>query len=409
MAIWSNAIAADPRQTLVTSHALIVGAGIGGLTAALALARNHWRVTLIEQTAEPSEVGAGLQISPNASRVLLDLGLGDALQAYASHPQALQMRSARGGKLLYEMALGESIHRRHGAPYLHLHRADLHSVLLQAARAQPQIECVFGARMLRMEQQPSGVSLCLANGREFNADLLIGADGIHSVVRASLFGPEQPRFTGCVAWRGVIPADRLRDASIAPVAALWMGPGAHFVHYYVRRGALLNFVAVTERDGWNVESWTQKGEHRELLAEFGHWPDPVSAIVKAADPQACFKWALFDRPPMPRWSEGRVTLLGDACHPTLPFMAQGAAMAIEDAAVLANCLRRTAAIPEALRQYEQLRLARTANIQNSSRANKQPYHLRGCAAAARDLAMPLLHNTLARKLDALYAYDPLHG
>ncbi|SEQ00225.1 salicylate hydroxylase [Solimonas aquatica] len=390
-----------------TPHALIVGAGIGGLSAALTLARSGWRITLVEQTAEPSEVGAGLQISPNASRVLLSLGLGEALEACACHPLALEMRSAQNGRLLSRMPLGESMRQRYGAPYLHLHRADLHGVLLQAARELAQIECVFNARVILVEQNASRVSLCIANGRELQADLLIGADGIHSLVRATLFGAEHARFTGCVAWRGVIPASRLRDADIPRSAALWLGPGAHFVHYYLRRGELLNFVAVTECEGWEVESWTQKGEYRELFDEFGDWPAPVSRIIEAADPAACFKWALFDRPPMPQWSQGRVSLLGDACHPTLPFMAQGAAMAIEDAAVLASCLRRSAAIPGALLEYEQLRRARTAEIQNTSRDNKRRYHYRGAAAWARDLAMPALQGALARKLDALYGYDPL--
>lgn len=387
------------------AHALIVGAGIGGLSAALALGRQGWTVTLLEQAEAPSEVGAGIQLSPNATRVLAALGVLPALASVGFQPQALEMRSARSGRLLLQAALGTQAEQRYGAPYLHIHRADLHRVLLDAVQALPQVRCVFGSRVSRLQQDADGVSVVGEDGRDWQADLLIGADGIHSAVRAALFGAEQARFTGCVAWRGIIPVERLQGARPAPVAALWLGPGAHFVHYYVRGGQAVNFVAVSDRDDWQLESWTQRGEHRELLAEFGDWQEPVRRLVQAADPQACFKWALFDRPPMPRWSRGRITLLGDACHATLPFMAQGAAMAIEDAAVLASRLRGANTIAMALRAYEEARRERTAAIQNGSRQNKTLYHLRGPAAWVRDQMTPAMQLAFTRRLDTVFAYQ----
>ncbi len=390
---------------MTAGRAIVVGAGIGGLTAALALARKGLAVTVLEQAPEFGEVGAGIQVSPNASRVLVELGLESALLDLAFVPEAVERRTWRRGHRLVHLPLGHEVARRHGAPYLHLHRADLHEVLAAAALATPGIETHLGAACASVEQDADGVTAIDAGGRRFAGDLLVGADGIRSVVREALFGPAAPRFTGCVAWRGVVPADAVREAHVRPVAANWMGPGAHFVHYYLRRGALVNFVAVVEKTGWETESWTERGGKSELRADFAGWHPTVQGLIEAADPDACFKWALHDRDPLPRWTEGRVTLLGDACHPTLPFMAQGACMAIEDAAVLAECVASEAAVPAALAGYEGLRRSRTAGIQRGSRANATLYHLRGPKAWLRNATLPLAAGRLAKRTDALYAYD----
>jgi salicylate hydroxylase len=225
-------------------------------------------------------------------------------------------------------------------------------------------------------------------------------------VRTALFGPEQPRFTGNVAWRGLVPARVLEGAGVRPVAALWMGPDAHFVHYFVRGAELVNFVGVVERNDWRDESWSARGDKRDLVRDFSGWHRTVQAIVAEADPNACFRWALFDRDPLARWSRGGATLIGDACHPTLPFMAQGACMAIEDAAVLAECVSASAAgaLPEALARYETLRRPRTSGIQLGSRNNRELYHMRPPQSWVRNLRMRSGRG-LGAQTAPLYGYD----
>jgi salicylate hydroxylase len=240
---------------------------------------------------------------------------------------------------------------------------------------------------------------------KLEADLVVGADGIRSAVRGSLFGPERPRFTGTVAWRGLVPASTLGGADARPIGALWIGPGAHFVHYYVRGGTLLNFVGIVERDDWHDESWSARGEKCDLLRDFLGWHPTVRAIVARAPADGCFRWALFDCDPLPQWSRGAATLLGDACHPTLPFMAQGACMAIEDAAVLAECVAAVApgSMVAAIGRYEELRRPRTAGIQLGSRRNAALFHLRPPRSWLRNLY--LRTHGLTGQTDALYRYD----
>jgi len=387
--------------------ALVVGAGVGGLTAALALARAGLLVTVVEQAQALGEVGAGLQVSPNATRVLVNIGLEAELSALAFRPEAVEARGWRRGQEISRVPLGDSARERYGFPYFHMHRADLVSVLEQASRAEPRIHLRLGEAVAACEDDGTP-SLVLASGERLEADVLVGADGLRSLVREALFGPAAPRFTGNVAWRGLIPAERLEGADIRPVATLWMGPGAHFVHYSVRGGTLVNFVGVVERNDWREESWSSRGEAADLRRDFSGWHPTVRRIVEAAPEDACFRWALFDRDPLPRWSHGAVTLLGDACHPTLPFMAQGACMAIEDAAVLAACLSsgRRGGIPAALSRYEDLRRPRTAGIQASSRRNAMIYHLRPPFSWARDQAMKAGLG-MGPAMDGLYRYDAL--
>lgn len=403
--------AAAPARPAVTRSmtqrsAIVVGAGIGGLTAALGLARAGRDVLVLEQAERLGEVGAGIQLSPNASRVLYSLGLREQLEAVAFVPQAIEARSS-GGRLVMREELGAHAVSRYGFPYLHLHRADLHAVLAEAAAADPRIELRLGARCDGVSADSISASAVLAgSGERLETELLIGADGIHSTVREALLGSARPRFTGNVAWRALIPAAELSGFKPPPVAGIWMGAGAHVVMYYLRRGELVNVVAVVEQAGWEVESWSERGNPDELRAAFTGWNATVTSTLAAVKPEACYRWALLDRPPLPSWSGGRLVLLGDACHPTLPFLAQGAAMAIEDAASLARCLSTDASSAEALRRYEALRKPRTSKIQRVSRLNARIFHMRGLSATVRNRLLPIVTRR-TRFADELYAYDAL--
>jgi salicylate hydroxylase len=362
----------------------IIGGGIGGLAAAAALLRAGFDVRVYEQARALGEVGAGINIGPNASRILHRLGLAEVLAKTGVKPTTFDQRRWDDGRFLLRAPLGDAVESAFGAPYYTFHRADLHDAL---AGAVPADRVHLAHRLTRLVDNGDRVEAQFANGRSIPADALVGADGIHSVVRHALLGPEQPRFTGCVAYRGLVPADRLTHLALDRTNQIWMGPGRHFVHYFVSAGRLVNFVAITEEDSWLRESWVDRGEVADVLAAFAGWHDQVLSIVGAAD--ETYKWALFDRTPLPRWSVGRVTLLGDACHPMLPFMGQGAAQAIEDAATLAACLlKRAGDLPAGLRLYEQRRLARASRLQALSETNKTRFHLRdGPAQQERDAQM----------------------
>ncbi len=383
--------------------AIIVGGGIGGLSAALCLAKRNVHVVVFEQASEFGEIGAGIQLSPNCTRVLHHLGLEPALRGVAFIPEGTEMRDWKSGKVISRNELGTSVIETYGYPYYHVHRADLMRVLADAAGSSPNIDLYTDACVEKVEEKNEFVSV-LHDGQSFTSDFLVGADGIHSVVRRRLFGNESPIFTGNVAWRGLVPAERLPNGLVRPVAAAWWGPGKHFVHYYVRGGELLNCVCVVEKEGWDIESWTEKGDHAELASDFAGWHDTIETLIANMDKDSCYKWALYDRPPMRQWGRDRITLLGDACHPTLPFMAQGAAMAIEDGAVLAACVSSASDVPSALQKYEDLRRERTAQIQLGSRRNAEIFHARGLKAVARNAAAGVAGG---RVLDRLFRYDAL--
>lgn len=382
---------------------LVVGGGIGGLTAALSLAKRGHEVIVFEQASAFGEVGAGIQVSPNSARVLHDLGLEHELRDAAFLPEAIQFRHWRNGRVIGQSPLGEDAARRYGFPYYHVHRADLLDILVAAARRVPNIMLRSDAKVRCFSQDDARATVSTAGGN-YEGDVLLGADGIHSVIRAGLWGDDHPQFTGCIAWRALVPADRLPQGLIRPVASAWWGPGKHFVHYYVRRGELVNCVGVVEKAGWEIESWTERGDHDEFATDFAGWHADVRRLIDNVDRDSLFKWALHDRKPMPRWSKGRVSLLGDACHPMLPFMAQGAAMAIEDAAVLTDCLARRRDVPAALRRYETLRRDRTARVQHGSRRNATLFHLAGLRAWLRNR---VTRRVAARTTDDLYRYNAL--
>ena len=397
------------RPRTSSRSALIAGGGIGGLAAALCLAKVGVEVVVAEQAETFAELGAGIQLSPNATRVLHHLGLTEALGACASSPTASEFRHWRSGGVAARQPLGEAARRAYGHPYWHVLRGDLLRVLAQAAAESSRIELRLGARLCRFGQEGEEVVAALATrGGEatHRCAVLVGADGIHSTVRTALFGQEEPTFRGQVAWRAVVPAERLPRDLRRPVATVWWGPRRHFVRYPVRDGALVNCVCVVEagmeEGAWRQESWTRPGEHAELKADFAGWHEDVLTLIDHMDEGALFKWALHDRPPLPRWSEGATTLLGDACHPMLPFLAQGAAMAIEDGAVLADCLAAGGDVATRLARYQRLRRRRAAWVQRRSRANGRIFHLSGAAAWLRDR---VANRAAARMTDRIYRYD----
>ncbi len=370
---------AGPGRTVA-----VIGAGIGGLSAALTLLQAGFDVHVYEQAPALAEVGAALQVTPNASRVLHRLGLAQALQEAGTKSLAWHHRRWDDGRTLLRTPLAAALEARFGFPHYQLRRADLLAVLL---RRLPADRLHVGRRFSGFAEHGDRVQVQFADGQVLDVDLLVGADGIHSTVRTQLFGPESPHFTGCAAVRALISADRLHDLALDTTSEVWMGPGRHLVHYFVGGGRLLNVVAVTDRDTWTREFWSDRGNPADAVAAFAGWHPQVRSILEAVDD--VYIWALLDRAPMPRWSAGRVTLLGDACHAMLPFMAQNAAQAIEDAATLAACLAGEGTdVGDALRRYERLRIPRTARLQALSAENKTRFHLPdGPEQRARDAQM----------------------
>jgi len=386
---------------------LIAGAGIGGIVAALALLRHGFDVALYEQAAELRELGAGVQISPNGSRVLIELGLGPAMASIAAIPVAKEMRLFNTGQAWRVQDLGAEAEARFGSPYWLVHRGDFHALLVRALEKQAPGAVRVGARAIGFEQDTDGVALHLEGGERVRGDALIGADGVHSQIRAALFGPGRATFTGFMAWRGVVPMDRLPPRLRQQYGMTWIGPHGHVVTYPLRRGELLNFVTAIERDDWLVESWSEAGTVEECRCDLALWHDDVLAIVDAID--IPYKWAMLGREPLERWSVGRVSLLGDACHPTLPFLAQGANMAIEDGMVLARCL---AAYPvaEALRHYDAARIDRTSRIVRGSLENVSRYHnpqLGDPVQAQAFMQREFAPRAMGARYDWLYEYDAL--
>jgi salicylate hydroxylase len=383
--------------------AAIIGGGLGGLAAALSLLRGGIDAEVYEQSAASGEVGAGIQISPNASCILHRIVPAPALAARAVRPAVVHQRRWDDGRTLQRAPLGEAVEAAFGAPYYHFHRADL---LRALASALPLERVHFRHRLTAIRDRGDCVEAHFENGAEITADVLVGADGIHSTVRRLLLGPEQPRFTGCIAYRGLVPAARLAPLGLEVASNNWMGPGQHFVHYFVAGGELVNFVAVIERETWTRESWTDRGEKADVLEAYAGWHEQVRSIIDAVD--ETFIWALFDRAPLALWSAGRVTLLGDSCHAMLPFMAQGAAQAIEDGAALAACLQRlgAAAAPEALRLYESVRRPRASRLQELSRLNKLRFHLPdGPRQRKRDAELAIRGDRSIEAIAWLYGHD----
>jgi salicylate hydroxylase len=381
---------------------IVIGGGIGGTAAAHALLRAGFDVRVFEQVEAKTEVGAGIQLSPNATRLLQRYGIGEALKLRGVRPHALEVRRWQDGATLSLEPLGDTIEQAYGAPYYHVHRADLLAVL---SNALPEGVSQTGRRCTGATQTDGGIRVAFEDGSHVEGDVLVGADGIHSTIRRNLFGDERPRFSGNIAYRGLAPAERIAHLGVRRNSTNWMGPGGHFVHYYVAGGKFLNFVAVSEQSSWERESWTDRGSIDDARRCYAGWHPQIHGILDAVD--ETFKWALFDRMPLETWSVGRITLLGDACHPMLPYMAQGAAQSIEDGATLAACLSGVARsdIPSALQRYERLRKPRTTSIQDAARGNSITFHLPdGPQQQARDAAMAAQGNLSPRRA-AIFGFD----
>ncbi|MEM9683417.1 MAG: FAD-dependent monooxygenase [Pseudomonadota bacterium] len=344
----------------------IVGAGIGGLTAATTLRNIGHEVRVYEQAQAFARVGAGIQQGPNAVKVLRGMGLEPRLRDLAYRPESFLNRHGHSGEVTWERELGAAAEEKYDAPYLYMHRGDLHAAI---ASLVPDSIVERNRKLVALDARTDRVRLDFEDGSGVDAELVIGADGVHSVVREYLLGPEAPRFTGRVAYRTTFPAGALAGAE-SEYCAKWWGPDRHIVIYYVNpRHDEIYFVTSTPEPDYDVESWSEKGDLDELRHAYRDFHPNVRAVLDAC--QDVHKWALFERDPLPRWSDGRITLLGDACHPMTPYMAQGAATAIEDAAVLARCLEGVGPgeIADALRRYERSRKQRTARIQLISRLN----------------------------------------
>ncbi|MFN8533293.1 MAG: FAD-dependent monooxygenase [Dehalococcoidia bacterium] len=351
---------------------LIVGAGLGGLTTALALLQHGIPTIVAEQAPELGEVGAGITMWPNATLVLENLGLREQLAAIAFVPASLGVRHYRTGELLRRSIGGSDLREVYGAPQYFLHRADLQQLLAEAVRTRAPDAIRLDHALVALDQDAGGVDAHFANGATIRARALIGCDGIHSVTRHALFGPDQPRWTGIVAYRSLVPMERLPSDILDPVSCIFPGPSHYFVRYPVRGGTLMNYVAFAAHvNRWSEESWRARATVDEIRAEFAGWHRRVQAVLDATTPDQCFKWALHDRDPIERWSAGRISLLGDAAHPALPFLGQGAAMAIEDAIVVARCLDAIDDVATAFERFQALRQDRTRWVQIESRENGQ--------------------------------------
>lgn len=387
---------------------IISGAGIGGLTAALCCLHHGAEVTVLERAPEIGGIGAGIQIPPNAMKVFEALGLDQALAEIGFRPQAIEARMGRSGLEVFNIPLADAAVERWGAPYLHIHRADFIAILEKALREKNPSALRLGAELVDYEQTGEAVSARLADGNQISGDVLIGCDGIHSNIRTAMLGADEAIFTGNVAWRAVVPIDRLGDLAPRPTACAWMGPGKHCVTYRLRRGDLANFVGVVERDDWTSESWTQQGTAAQALADFDGWHPTLTRLLSEAD--TLYRWALFDRAPLAKWVDGRVALLGDAAHPMLPFMAQGAAMAVEDAWTLAQRLNSTGDARSALKAYQTLRFARASHVQAQSRANAKTFHKRSRLSQIATygpmwLAGKMAPTAIHARQDRLYGHD----
>jgi salicylate hydroxylase len=394
-----------PSRTVI-----VAGAGIGGLTAALALKRNGFRVIVLEQAERLQETGAGIQLSPNAARLLIELGFGDRLQPHVVVPQAVRVLGAKNGREIVRIPLGDTAAQRYGAPYWIIHRGDLQAVLSAAVAQELDISLKLGMRMEDFVSHPNGVTVSARCGtaawNEFG-HALIAADGLWSMSRERLGFSEPPRFSGRVAWRALVPAAEVPPEFREPVIHLWLGPDAHLVHYPVKGGKVINIVVITA-DEWNAEGWSEPASRIDLLPRLtaARWAPQARALVRL--PEAWLKWALFERRPLMNWTQDAAALLGDAAHPMLPFLAQGGAMAIEDAVVAAQCLaRRPDDAAAALRTYAAIRRGRTRRVQRQAARNGQHYHLKGVSAMLRNAAMGVMGGEhLLRHYDWLYDWRP---
>ena len=383
---------------------VISGAGIGGLLTAIALQKKGFTVSVLEQATELKEVGAGLQLSPNVLRALYQLGLEKDLLQVVSEPLGKEIRLWSTGQTWSLFDMDEDYQKRYGYPYFMIYRPDLHNLLLRAVEQHQPGTVQLGCKVVAAHQTPTGVEVVTSQQRVM-ADIFIAADGVHSTIRNQFFGADRPQFSGCMAWRGVIPMAKLPEHLRHNVGVNWIGPGAHVINYPLRRGELMNFVGILERDDWLVESWNTQGTHAECHTDFQGWHDDIHTMIEHIE--IPFKWALMSRPPLEQWVKGSIVLLGDAAHPTLPFLAQGAGMAIEDGFVLAEALSKESRLSQALSLYEQARVERCKNIVNGSTANGRRFHnaeLKDQASAEAYVTREWTKEKIASRYDWIFNY-----
>jgi len=392
---------------------IVVGAGIGGLTAALALARNGFRALILEQAERLEETGAGIQLSPNATRILIGLGLADRLQPHVVAPAAIRVLGARSGREIVRIPLGGEATQRYGAPYWVIHRGDLQAALSDAAVQDLNIVVRLGMSMEDFATHPHGVTVSARGATGLwteHGHALIAADGLWSATRARIASKTPPRFVGRTAWRALVPAAQLAPEFREPLVYLWLGRDAHLVHYPVKGGKLINVVVITA-DDWSGRGWSEPASRIDLLARLSsrRWAPQAHSVFRA--PDAWQKWALYESEPLTSFAQGGAALVGDAAHAMLPFLAQGAAMAIEDAAVAAQCLARMPDDPAAAwESYSAIRRGRTRKVQRLAARNGKRYHRAGAAAMLRNTAMRFLGGErLLRNYDWLYDWRPPAG
>jgi salicylate hydroxylase len=382
---------------------VIAGAGIGGLTAALCLTKAGYDVQVVESAPAFLDIGAGIQCGANALRVMEHLDVLDALVKVGVTPERVEFRDYQTGSSLHTMDLGQSYQDNYGAPYLHLHRFDLHSVLLGAFLERQPNGLSLDSKVASYDEGADSIRIELSNAQSLDADLLIAADGINSVIRKQLLGNTPATFTGNVAWRGVVPVERLPEDWMNTVVSNFVGPNKHMVLYYLRQRRLANFVGVVENKTWTESSWSAKAPWQELSNDFKDWHPTVRRIIDAVDKDSCYRWALYNHQPFRNWSSRRVTLLGDAAHSTLPFLASGAAMAIEDGRILQRSLDQASSLADGLQLYQRNRFERTAKIQSTSARAGKLYHFK--TSLMRKAAFTALNKVGARQQAYLPEYD----
>ncbi len=383
----------------------IIGGGIGGVALAACLLKCGFEVRLFERAPAFGEVGAGIQMTPNAVKVMRELGLLDRVLEVGFLPGALVGHNWKTGREIFRTPLKDVCPTLYDAPFIHIHRADLHHTL---ASLVPDSVPTFSTACMGISQEGDVAVARFADGTHFEADVIVGADGVRSTVRSALFGDEAPRFTGNMCYRAVVPVGGVVDY-VDPDGSFWLGPHGHVVTYYVKGGTAVNIVAVAETDAWVEENWNAPSSREEMLASYQGWHPNVERLFSQVG--EVYRWGLFDRDPMKTWSKRSVTLLGDAAHPMLPFLSQGAAMAIEDAYVLAASLDAHGMdLESAFRDYEAERLPRTSRVQLEARERGRTYHLpsrfsqvrRDLGYWVRGLINP---QTTGLKADWVYAYN----
>jgi len=394
---------------------IIVGGGIGGLTLAIAAKQQGLDVALYERVCNFSEVGAGLQLSPNGVSVLNALGLAEQLDRIGFKPENAEVRLGKSGRTILQIPFRKNNRSCYNYDYYHVHRADLLELLVNRLSEMDESCIHMDKEFCGYSQSSSGVTVSFSDGSSVVGDLLVGADGIHSSVRERLLGKIETRFTGNVEWRIVVPASQIKTDAIPPNATVWCGPKGHAVTYYLRGGELINFVGIVEKDKWLEESWTAKGSKKDLAEDFQGWHPSLQNIIENADESACFRWALCDQSPLSKWFDQRVCLLGDACHSMLPFLAQGAVSAIEDAFFLVRCISQIESpsqneLTHAFKNYENVRKPRTSKLQSKARQQMKRYHRHtalsqlvsyGPLWAVSKTVPSLLHGVM----DWVYKYD----